>query len=144
MDRKRLIEVLIQFNINPHIINMIVQMYEGDRTTLLLGKRKETINVTCGIRQGCCVSTLLFKLVTFTFIRELRTRADLYEVGVCKENSLWLADDAVLVAKDEDSLARVLNTLEEVGKPSGLELSKDKTKILRGRGPPITGKRQSI
>ena len=45
-----------------------------------------------------------------------------------------------MVAKDENSLARVLNTLEEAGKPSGLELSKEKTKILRVRGPPITGK----
>ena len=83
----------------------------------------------------CCISTLLFKLVTFTFIRELRTRTDLYEVGVSRENSLWLADDAVLVAKDEDSLARVLNTLEEVGNPRGLELSKEKTQDPESERP---------
>ena len=59
---------------------------------------------------------------------------------MCREHSLWLADNVVLVAKDNDSLARVLNTLEEVGKPSGLELSKEKTNILRVRGPPIKGK----
>ena len=115
-------------------------MYEGNKTTLLLGRMKETIDVTCGIRQGCCIFTLLFKLVTFTFIRNLRTKADLYEVGVYKENSLWLAHDAMLVAKDKNSLAKVLNTLEEASKPIGLELSREKTKILRVRGPPITGK----
>ena len=85
VDRKRLIEVLIEFNINPHIINILVQMYEGDKTTILLGRLKETIDVTCGIRQGCCISTLLFKLVTFTFIRKLRTKADQYEIGVYKD-----------------------------------------------------------
>merc|ERR1712030_114778 len=66
IDRKKLIEVLIRFKINPQIINLIVQMYEGDRTTIQLGKMKETIEVTGGIRQGCSISTLLFKLVTFT------------------------------------------------------------------------------
>ena len=45
----------------------------------------------------------------------------------------------MLVAKDESSLAKALNTLEEAGKPNGLELSREKTKILRIRGPPITG-----
>ena len=129
MDRKRLIEV-IEFNINPQVINILVKMYEGDKTTILLGRLKETIDVTCGIRQGCCISTLLFKLVTFTFIRKLRAKADQYEIGVYKDNSLWLADDAVLVAKDENSLKKALINLEEAGRESGLDLSKEKTRIL--------------
>ena len=119
IDRKRLIEVLIEFNINPHVINILVQMYEGVKTTILLGKLKETNNIMCGIRQGCCISTLLFKMVTFTFIRKLRTKAHQYEIGVYKDNSLRLADDAVLVAKDENSLKKVLRTLEEAGRENG-------------------------
>ena len=51
INRERLIEVLIKYKINPHIINMIVQMYEGDKTTINLGKMKRTIEVTSGIRQ---------------------------------------------------------------------------------------------
>ena len=86
INRKKLIEVLIKFKINPYIINIIVQMYENDKTTIQLGKLKETIEVTCGIRQGCCISTLLFKMVTFTIIEELRTKADLYNIGVYKDN----------------------------------------------------------
>ena len=57
-------------------------MYENDRTTIQLGRLKETIEVTCGIRQGCSISTLLFKMVTFTIIEELRTKVDLYNIGV--------------------------------------------------------------
>ena len=41
-------------------------MYEGDRTIIQLGRMRECIEVTGGIRQGCCISTLLFKMVTFT------------------------------------------------------------------------------
>ena len=68
MNRKKLIEVLIKYKINLLIIDMIIQMYEGDITTIQLGKMKCKIEVTSGIRQGCAISTLLFKMITFTLI----------------------------------------------------------------------------
>ena len=103
---EKLIEVLIKYKINPYIINMIIQMYEGDKTTIHLGKLKRTIEVTSGIRQGCSISTLLFKMVTFTIIEQLNKEADPYNIGVYNGNSLWLVDDAVLIAKDEERLLR--------------------------------------
>ena len=68
---------------------MIIQMYEGDKATIQLGKLRKTIEVTSGIRQGCSVSTLLFKMVTFTMIEQLKSEADLYKIGVYNGNSLW-------------------------------------------------------
>ena len=38
VNREKLIEVLIKYKINPLIIDMIIQMYEGDSTTIQLGK----------------------------------------------------------------------------------------------------------
>ena len=113
---------------------MIIQMYEGDKTTIQLGKLKKTIEVTSGIRQGCSISTLLFKMVTFTIIEQLIKEADPYKIGVFNGNSLWLADDAVIIAKDEKSLLKALKVLEEEGRSNGLELSEEKTKIMRIRG----------
>ena len=55
VNRKRLIEVLINYKVNPAIIDMIIQMYEGDSTTKQLGKMKSNIEVTSGIRQGCAI-----------------------------------------------------------------------------------------
>ena len=75
IDRKRLIEVLVKFKINPQIIDLIVQMYEGDSTIIQLDRMRRKIEVTGGIRQGCCISTLLFKMVTFTMIDDLRKLA---------------------------------------------------------------------
>ena len=50
INRNKLIEVLIKYKINPYIINMIIKMYEGDYTTIKLGKMRKTIEVTSGIR----------------------------------------------------------------------------------------------
>ena len=139
--RGKLIEVLIRFKVNPHIINLIVQMYENDKTTIQLGKLKETIEVTCGIRQGCSISTLLFKMVTFTIIEDLRKFADLYNIREYNENSLWLADDATIIARNETSMEKILDVLEAAGSKNGLELSEEKkNRILRIRGPKIEGK----
>merc|ERR1711874_837495 len=73
--RGKLIEVLIKYKVNPRIIDIIVQMYENDETTIHLGKMRETIEVTCGIRQGCSISTLLFKMVTCGFNELQRTHS---------------------------------------------------------------------
>ena len=112
INRKKLIEVRIKFKINPQIINLIVQMYEGDKTTIQLGKMKETVEVTGGIRQGCSISTLLFKMVTFTMIEDLRNQAERYKIRKYEDNSLWLADDATIIAKDEATMIRTLEILE--------------------------------
>ena len=83
-------------------------MYEGDKTTIKLGKMKKTIEVTSGIRQGCSISTLLFKMVTFTIIEKLKEKTKPYKIGVYSGNSLWLADDAVIIAKNEETLLKTL------------------------------------
>ena len=98
VDRGKLIEVLIKYKVNPKIIEMIVQLYTADKTTITLGGMKETIDVTCGIRQGCSISTLLFKMVTFCIIEDVQTKGKTYKVGKYEGNSLWLVDDATLVA----------------------------------------------
>jgi len=133
--RGKLIEVLIKFKVNPKVIDIIVQMYERDRTTIQLGKMKKTIDVTCGIRQGCSISTLLFKMVTFTIIEELKENADIYRIRKYHGNSLWLADDATVISTNEGNVEKAVNTLEIAGRKCVLELSAEKTKILRIRGP---------
>ena len=69
-----MIEVMAKYDVNIKVIEMVVQMYAADKTTIKLGTKQEKIDVTCGIRQGCSISTLLFKMVTFNIIEELEGR----------------------------------------------------------------------
>merc|ERR1711913_92345 len=134
IDRQKLIEVLIGYKINPLIIDLIVQMYQEDCTIIKLGKMNKKVEVTSGIRQGCCISTLLFKLVTFKIIDELREKQK-YKVREFNDNSLWLADDATLIAEKLETLLELLECLGEAGGVYGLEINKEKTKIMKIRGP---------
>ena len=109
---------------------MIVQMYANDSTTITLGNKQETIEVTCGIRQGCSISTLLFKMVTFNIIEKLESEGDIYEVGTFKGNSVWLADDVTLIENSQESLKKNIKILEEAGKKHGLIVSEEKSKVV--------------
>ena len=108
-------------------------MYEKDETTINLGKMKETIEVTCGIRQGCSISTLLFKMVTFCIIEEL-WKKEKYSVREYKGNSLWLADNATLIANSKKRVKEIIQALIIIGGKYGLNLNKPKTKIIQIKG----------
>ena len=88
VNRKKLIEIMAKYEVNTNVIEIIVQMYSADKTTIKLGNMQQTIDVTCGIRQGCSISTLLFKMITFTLIEELNNRASKYKKGQNEGNSL--------------------------------------------------------
>merc|ERR1711874_562785 len=113
--------ILIKYIVNPKIIDLIVQMYERDETTINLEKMKETIEVTCGIRQGCSISTLLFKMVTYCIIEELLKNGKQYRIKEYKGNSLWLADDATLIANSKESVEEIIKALVTAG---GTDLNK--------------------
>merc|ERR1712121_113003 len=57
-----------------------------------------------------------------------------YKVEVFEDNSLWFADDATLIAKSKQILHQLLRCLEKSGKKYGLEINKEKTKIIKIRG----------
>merc|ERR1712121_240315 len=133
IDRRKLIEVLIGYKINPKIIDLIVQMYKEDHTVIKLGSMAEKIEVTGGIRQGCCISTLLFKLVTFKIIEKLR-REPLFKMRKFNDNSVWLADDATLIAESLQTLEQLLNCLNKAGGEYGLQINRKKTKIMKIKG----------
>ena len=143
IDRRKLIEVLVDYKVNPQIIDIIVRMYNEDSTVIQLGNMKEKVKVTGGIRQGCCISTLLFKMVTFKIIEELR-KEKRYKVGKFDDNSIWLADDATLIAEDLETLEALLNCLSRAGGEYGLEINEKKTKIMKIKGPKYLGSYRRI
>ena len=59
------VQVLGKYHANTKIIDMLVQMYSHDVTTISLGNLQDKIEVTSDSRLGCIISTLLFKMVTF-------------------------------------------------------------------------------
>ena len=71
--------------------------------------------------------------MTFKIIEELR-KEKVYKVGVFEDNSIWLADDATLIAEDLPTLKKLLERLSRSGGEYGLQINEKKTKIMRIKG----------
>ena len=73
-------------------------------------------------------------MVTFSIIEELENKGKMYEVDRYKGNSLWIADDATLIAGSIENMETNIDLVRKTAKEYGLEISKEKSKVIQIRG----------
>ena len=130
IDRSKLIEVLKEYRVHPNMIDLIAKVYSSDRTTLSFGDIEEEIEITSGIKQGCTVSTTLFKLVTYMIMTNLEEKGTPYEIDNIKLSSIFFADDSIAIAKTMEDAKKNLGIVSETSKVFGLHINKDKSNVL--------------
>ena len=130
INRRELINVLKYYKMHPEVIDLIVRIYDLDSTELFYGDINiGNISIKNGIRQGCTVSALLFRLATYIIITELEKRPG-FKFRDFRVNCLFFADDSIIIEKTEEDLRRTLDILSGESSKLGLEINKNKSKIL--------------
>ena len=90
----------------------------------------QPIQTTIGLKQGCCLSSLLFNL----FINKLPTIFDesCEPISINGEsfNSLLWADDLLIMSRSPKGLQNAINKTAQFYKSIGLEINEKKTKVL--------------
>ena len=128
--RETMVQILKELRIDSKIIDFIVRIYREDSTTIQLEKNKEIeIEVTSGIRQGCTASTVLFKLITYKIIEEMRKTEGIQILGP-KITCLFYADDGLILAKDKEKAERSIEIIREIGGKYGLQLNERKSQCI--------------
>ena len=83
--------ILQELSIDSKIIDFIVRIYREDSTKIQLEKNKEIeMEVTSGIRQGCTASTVLFKLIIYKIIEEMRKKKNRRNTNIGTKNYMSL------------------------------------------------------
>ena len=144
IDRRKLIEIMIEYRINPYIINLIANIYSNETTIISLGEMEKEIEINVGIKQGCTVSTTLFKIITYVIMNSIEEKGVEYEVENLKISSLFFADDGTLLTKTEQDAKKNLDIIIEASLKFGLVINKDKSNILVYNNENITGKIEGI
>ena len=104
-------QILKELRIDSKIIDFIVRIYMEDSKKIQLKKNKEIgIEVTSGIRQGCTASTVLFKLITYKIIEEMRKTEGIQILGP-KITCLFYADDGLILEKDKEKAERSIEII---------------------------------
>ena len=79
--REKVIEAMKEMKMSPNLIDFIQRIYSEDRTMIDMTGKRIWIDVKSGIKQGCTASPVIFKLITFKIIKEMRRRTKGLKIG---------------------------------------------------------------
>ena len=129
--RSQIINVMMKYKIHPNIIDYIANIYNNDNTTLYLNNIEQgNIQITSGIRQGCNGSTVIFLMITYIIIDKLQNCDIDFNCIVCKISAIFFADDGLLLTDSTHKTDKIIQILIDIARECGLELNKEKSKIL--------------
>ena len=84
-----------------------------------------------GVRQGCCLSPILFNLYSKCLTKEALEGLGDFKIGGQVIHTVKYADDHVLLAKEEKVLQDTTDKLIEIGRRYGMEMNVVKRRIMR-------------
>ena len=129
--REELVKAMKDYKINEKVIDVVCKIYTGDRVKLTTGKDVNgEIIATSGIRQGCTLSTTLFKLITFKIIENIDKRVKGYSNEDLAIKTLFYADDGLLFSTSIKENRKDVEIMETECKRYGLEINREKSNII--------------
>ena len=129
--RDLLLGKLREVGITGKVFNIIRNIYSNDQAYMKVdGKITKSFPISQGVRQGCVLSPLLFNI----FMAGLATKLSADDSGLKldnkKVNSLFWADDIVLLTETREDLERLLKNVSEYCNLNKLTINCKKTKCL--------------
>ncbi len=138
IDTNAIFNALDKFNFGKNFINMIKTLVNKNKSCVQNGGwLSDWFDIERGIKQGCCVSPLLFILVVE--IMAIKIRSDQTISGLLisrgKYNSnpikiLQYCDDTTLILNSSKELTSSIKIIDNFSSISGLKLNKTKSKGL--------------
>ena len=112
-----------KYKVHENLIDSVYEIYKEDRTVLEVGKLKTEIEITSGIRQGCNLSTTLFKIITFQILEEINSNTYGFKSDIANINMLFSADDGLMLSPSIRQAKVNIKRLIPICKKYGLELN---------------------
>ena len=130
-----ILKTLEKFNFGPVFLSYIKTILNNTEASIKnAGWLSEWFKTNRGVRQGCCVSPLLFILVVEMLANKIRSEEDIKGIfnnkceKIEKESKLiQYADDMTLFLKDKECLKRSLDIIERFKEFSGLVLNRNQS-----------------
>jgi exonuclease III len=130
----RLLVILKNKGIEWKERRLIRNLYKDQRVIVRVGnKESKEIELGRGVRQGCCLSPILFNIYLEEMIREIEMKMKGVKIGGRKVSCVRFADDMAVLAEDQKGLEISIKMLEEACKAYGMKVNAKKTKVMSVR-----------
>jgi len=125
----KLMQILKGTGIDWHERRMISKLYMDQRVKLRLDRwETRSVQIGRGVRQGCCLSPVLFNLYSECLTNEALDGLGDFNIGGQIIQTVKYADNLVLIAKEETVLQGMIDKLIEIGRCYGMEMNVEKNK----------------
>jgi len=142
IDRGKMVESMIYYRCDPKVIDIIIDLYDGDRTRI---EREDadmgSVEVRNGIRQGCTGSPTLFIMVVSRIIEKVvGTGMGFRRIGLYVP-VLFYADDGLILAGSLTEAENMIKVVKEESSKCGLRISAEKSSFMIFNGEVDDGTR---
>jgi hypothetical protein len=88
------------------------------------------VKIGRGVRQGCCLSPILFNLYSEYLTKEALEGFGDFKIGGQVIRTVKYADNLVLLAREENVLQGMVDRLSEIGRRYGMEMNVEKNLVM--------------
>jgi len=128
----KLMQILKETGIEWRERRLISNLYMVQSVKVRLNREEtRSVKIGRGVRQGRCLSPILFNLYSEYLTKEALEGFGDFKIGGQITHTVKYADDLVLLAKEEKLLQDMIDKLIEVGRSHGMEINVEKTKVMR-------------
>ena len=126
-----LLKMLKIIGVNWRDRRLIKNLYLGQSVKVRLnnGETKK-VKIGRGVRQGCCISPILFNLYGEMLIGEALEGLGTFKIGGRVIKNVKFADDLDLIARSQEELQEMMNRLVDTGRRYDMEINGDKCKVM--------------
>ena len=137
----KLMQILKRIGIDWQERRLISKVYMEQKVKVRLDRGEtRSVQIGRGVRQGCCLSPILFNLYSECLTNEAVDGLGDFNIGRQIIQTVKYADDRVLIAKEDTVLQGMIDKLIESGRYCGMKMNVEKTKVMRisRRPSPVT------
>ena len=127
----KLFRLLLDRNIPPHVIRVLLNMYTGQQVNVLWnGFHSDSFSVSNGVKQGAIISPILFCVYLDTLLIELRKAGVGCFIGDWFVAALAYADDVILLAPTARAMRTMLDICDRFAVEFNVKFNGNKSKCI--------------
>jgi hypothetical protein len=123
-DRVKFMQILKGIGIDWRERRLISKLYMTQSVKIRLDQGEtRSVKIRRGVRQGCCLSLIVFNLYSEYLTKEAIEGFGDFKIGGQVIRTVKYADDLVLLAREEKVLQGMVDRLSEIGRRYGMEMN---------------------